>query len=161
MSTTNNTSLTFLVPLPEAAKATMQEVLDAGEFSHDWDEAPAVLDQLPSGAVTLVARNCPYDERGEILTLAKGFDFSVIIHCEELGSYELEVASDVVAFEAKTGREVSFSATNNSHDPLITLEQHLTLSPADFREQFLLPKDILEAQGEDAPAWCKLLQRMS
>ncbi|MBL9205930.1 MAG: hypothetical protein JNN01_12635 [Opitutaceae bacterium] len=157
MSTNNNTTLTFVAPLPEAANASMQEILEASGFSHDWDEATAVLDQLPPGVVTLFARNCPYDERCGIIDLAKRLNFSVILHCEDLADFAGDATSDIVAFDATTSRDVSFAATNNSHQPLLRLDQCIGLSRAEFK-QFLLPKDILEAQGEDAPNWCKMLQ---
>jgi hypothetical protein len=119
------------------------------------------LAELKTGVVTLYARDCSFDEREAIMQLAKDHDFSVILHCEDHGDFEGECESDLVAFERGTGRRISFMATNNSHEPLLTLSNLFPFDVARLKREFLLPEDILRAEGENMPTWCKNLMEVA
>lgn len=157
MAADNNTTLAFILPLPASALPAVQHFVDVHAFGCDWDDESPDLVELDAGVVHLFGRDCAFDERAEFLALAKKHGFSAIVHCEDHGDYEGECKSDVVAFDQATGRDIEFMATNNSREPLLTIQDVFPVDLARLKRDYLLPEDILRAEGERAPEWCKEL----
>jgi hypothetical protein len=145
MSTQNNCTVTLHCPLPtDSAQRAFYHVLAKAGFSCDWDGDTVSSDvfKTATGVTTLYGRNVDLCEQDVILKLAQHHKLSVIVHAEWWGDYESDTTGSIMAYDKTDGRVVDCWATNNSAQPLVSLQEAISSSHELLQRKYGLPADL-------------------
>ena len=144
MNHEHDTTVTFNHPVPKAYRARLLRLLMEGGFVlAGWDGDPIEsMADLSAGVNKLFACSPGHELMVSLTELAVKGKFSIVVHTDWHGSYEDEIAGQILAYDATDGRRIHVSACRNKPVPVLTLDAALSMDREEMVRRYTLPKDL-------------------